>query len=361
MKHKIKNINEIEAKGPSLKDRIEAKWDAITGKIKRFFYNLQIKLRQLTGADKKVKKQRSAKSKNFAKNLFLFCALVIPVAQFCVFYIGVNVNSILLAFKDYDLSTGKYYYVGWKHFSAFIHQLSHEEYALKYATKNSFVLYGVGLVISMPLQIMSSFFVYKKIPLAGTFKIFLYLPSIVSSVVMTVMYKYFVDRAVPAVMELFGATNIPDMFRSQQTAWPVLVFYNVWFGLGGGIILYTGAMSRIPDSLVEYGKMEGLGLWKEFWKVTVPLIWPTITVFLVTGIAGIFTNQGGAYTFYGNGAPKYVYTYGYYLFVKVVGSSAQLSDYPFASAAGLLFTIVVAPITLLAKYLLEKFGPTAEF
>lgn len=360
MKHKIKNINEIEAKGPSLKDRIEEKWDAIKSKVTRFFYDIQIKIRHATGADKKVRKQRSVKSKNLTKNIFLFCALIIPVLQFCIFYVGVNVNSILLAFKDYDLSTGEYYFVGWKHFSEFIHQLSHE-YVLKFATKNSFALYGIGLVISMPLQIMSSFFVYKKIPLAGMFKIFLYLPSIVSSVVMTVMYKYFVDRAVPAVLELFGVQLQYDLFRSQQTAWTVLVFYNVWFGLGGGIILYTGAMSRIPDSLVEYGKMEGLGLWKEFWKVTVPLIFPTITVFLVTGIAGIFTNQGGAYTFYGNGAPQYVYTYGYYLFVKVVGESASLSDYPFASAAGLLFTIVVAPVTLLAKYLLEKFGPTAEF
>ena len=360
MKRKIKNIDEIEAKGPSLKDKIGEKWDALIRKCKLAIYDLNIKLRHALKLDQKQRKQRSAKSKRFARNVFLFCVLVIPVVQFIVFYIGVNINSILLAFKDYDLNTGEYYFVGGKHFTAFINQIK-SEFVLQSATKNSFMLYAIGLIISTPLHIMSSFFVYKKIPLAGMFKIFLYVPSIMSAVVMTIMYKYFVDRAVPAVMELMGVDKIPSLFKSQSTAWPVLIFYNIWFGLGGGIILYTGAMSRIPDSLVEYGKMEGLGMWKEFWKVTVPLIFPTITVFLVTGIAGIFTNQGGVYTFYGEKAPQYLYTYGYYLFVQVVGDAAQLSDYPYASAAGLLFTIVVAPVTLLAKYLLEKFGPNAEF
>ncbi len=360
MKRKIKNIDEIKEKGPSLKERIGEKWDALIAKCKLGLYDAGIWFRRVTGLDKRQRKQRSMKSKNFAKNLFLFCVLVVPVVQFIVFYIVVNINSILLAFKDYNLDTGEYYYVGGKHFTAFIDQIS-KEFVLRASTKNSFILYAIGLIISMPLHVMSSFFVYKKIPLAGMFKIFLYVPSIMSSVVMTIMYKYFVDRAVPAVAELFGVEAMPNLFKSQETAWPVLIFYNIWFGLGGGIILYTGAMSRIPDSLVEYGKMEGLGMWKEFWKVTVPLIWPTITVFLVTGIAGIFTNQGGVYTFYGEHAPQYLYTYGYYLFVRVVGASAQLSDYPYASAAGLLFTLVAAPITLLAKYLLEKYGPTAEF
>lgn len=355
---KSKNLNPDLEKKATVKEKISERMGKVGRAIKLFFYNLSVRLYNLKKNRKK--KIRSAKSKNFAKNLFLFCVLIIPVIQFCIFYIGVNINSILLAFKQYDIATGEYHFIGFGHFKEFIRQIG-TDFTLQFATKNSFLLYAIGLFICMPLHIMSSFFVYKKIPLSGMFKIFLYVPSIVSSVVMTIMYKYFVDRAVPSLLNLFGVQNVPDLFKSQQTAWSVIIFYNIWFGLGSGIILYTGAMSRIPDSLIEYGKLEGLGMWKEFWKVTVPLIFPTLTVFLVTGIAGIFTNQAGLYTFYGGNAPQYLYTYGYYLFVKVVGDTAQLADYPFASAAGLLFTLFVAPITLLAKYLLEKFGPSAEF
>ena len=105
----------------------------------------------------------------------------------------------------------------------------------------------------------------------------------------------------------------------------------------------------------------GYPMWKEFWKITLPLIFPTITVFIVAGVAGFFINQCNIYNFYGNYAPEDISNLGYYMFVKVIGESASLSNYPYASALGVMFTLIAAPITLLVKYLLEKFGPGAEF
>ena len=83
-------------------------------------------------------------------------------------------------------------------------------------------------------------------------------------------------------------------------------------------------------------------------------------MFLVTGVAGIFTNQANLYAFFGKNASANAYTFGYYLFI-MVADEAPISEYPFASAAGLLFTAVAVPITLLVKYVLEKFGPNAEY
>ena len=91
------------------------------------------------------------------------------------------------------------------------------------------------------------------------------------------------------------------------------------------------------------------------------MIFPTITVFLVTGVGDFFTANACAYTFYAENAPYNVYTLGYYLFIKVIGANASLADYPYAAAAGLCLTLVAAPITLLVKYLLEKYGPDPEY
>ena len=354
---KKKNIFS-EAK-PSIGARMGSPFIAVKKAVGSRWYDFTVRLHDRRRKAGKIV-MRSMTRRRRAQNLFLFCVLVLPVLQFCVFYIGVNVNSILLAFQEYDLNTGRYSFVGWVNFANFLTDLK-GNYVLTYATKNSILLYVIGLFISMPLQVMSSYFVYKKIPLSGFFKVFLYLPSLISSIVMTIMFKYFVDGALPAMLRMMGMQNVPNFFFDVSTAFPTIVIYNVWFGLGGGIILYIGAMSRIPDSLVEYGMLEGMSLWQEFWRVTVPLIFPTITVFLVTGVAGIFTNQASVYNFFGGEASQDLYTYGYFLFTRVIGTNASLSQYPYASAAGLLFTLIAAPITLVAKWALEKFGPTAEF
>lgn len=309
---------------------------------------------------KQLTKTRSFKKRKRAKNIFLFCVLVYPVLQFAVFYIGVHFNSILLAFKEYNYQTGSYTWVGFTNFAKFIKDMT-GDFALISATKNSFVLYAVSIFILLPVQLLSSFFVYKKIPLSGLFKVILFLPSIVSSIVMTIMFKYFVDKALPEILKMFGATNIPIFLFDPATAFKTIIVFIVWSGFGGGMILFTGAMSRIPDQIIESGKLEGLSLIKEFWYITLPMTFPTIAVFIVVGVAGIFTNQAFLYNFFGAGASQDMQTYGYYLFVKVIGNEATLSDYPYAAAGGLLFTLLVAPFTLVVRTLLDKLVPAIEF
>ncbi len=332
--------------------------------ISDFFYGISCWVHGLFTKNKKPGAYKKIRKGNFSRNIFLTCVLAIPVMNFIVYYVIVNFNSILMAFQSYDMATGEYKFLTGEqggifyNFSRFFSDLT-SDYRLSYATKNSFILFGIGLVITTPVQVFTSFFLYKKIPGTKIFKVLLYLPQILSSIVMTVIFRYFADQAVPELINmLFGYK--PNFF-APESVFTTIIIYNVWFGMGGGMIIFMGAMSRIPDELIEYGELEGLSMLKEFFKVTVPLIFPTLSVIWITSIAGLFTNQGNIYTFFGENADPSLYTYGYYLFVQVIGNNASLSQYTYASAAGLFFTLIVAPLTLLVKYLLEKFGPEAEF
>lgn len=323
--------------------------------IKSAFYDLSVFLHNRLRLGRK---KNSVTAYNRSKNLFIFCALVYPVSIFLVFYVYVNINSLLLSVKKYDYATGLYIYSGFGNFVKFINDLRNS-YVLQVATVNSFILYGVKL-LAMPFNIMCSYFIYKKIKFSEFFKVIIFLPNIISNVVMVIMYKYFVDKALPTIFNAFGIFNVPNLFMNSDTVFPTIIFFNLWMGLGGGLIIFTGVMSRIPDSLIEYGELEGITLWKEFWHVTVPLIFPTITIFLVTGVASIFTNTGSIFTFFGAAAPQNIYNYGYFLFIKII-QGASISEYPYASAAGILFTLVAAPVTLLVRWLLEKYGPSTEY
>ena len=338
----------------AVKSVLKKAWAA----VRRFFYDVSVALYHKT--HKKPRKTRSYSARKRSEILFLICLLAYPILIFLVGYVYVNVNSVLLTFQTYDIDKGVFYWSGFENIKKVLSDIVSDP-VISPMFGRSLSSYAIRMLIGFPLNIIFAYVIYKKIPLAGLFQIVLFLPSIISSMVVTLMFKNFVDYIVPAVFSAFGMKNPPNLLFDYQTAFGMQNFYTIWVGFGSQLILYSGAMSRIPDSIVEFGELEGITMFKEFWHVTIPMIWQTITIFLVTGVATIFTGQLALFNFYGTNAPTEIQTIGYYFFQRVVGDTATYADYPYAAAGGLLFTLVAAPVTLLARWLLEKFGPNVEF
>ena len=101
--------------------------------------------------------------------------------------------------------------------------------------------------------------------------------------------------------------------------------------------------------------MDGATGLKEFFHITLPSVYPTITTFIVVGVAGIFTNQFHLYSFYRGGAPNELWNLGYYLYAETqkVTAANSMAEYPLLSAIGLLITVVVIPLTFIVKGLME--------
>ncbi len=300
-----------------------------------------------------MKEKNVAKKMNYKTDgLFFYCVMfAIPIIQFSIFYIGVNFNSILLAFKKYDALTGKYSYIGIENFRNFMWQLSLGN-TLKYAWQNSLKLYFSGF-ISTALCLCFSYYIYKGKTLHNTLRVILFLPSIISSLVFSIIFRFLSGLLLPEL-------GLPDFLANPETQFGAIIFFGIWVGFGSGMLLYSGAMGQVPPEVVEAAEVDGAGPFRQFFQIILPSIYPTISTFLITGIAGIFTNQAALFNFYGEGADPHSYTLGYYLFVKVVGNNSSLAYYPDAAAAGLLMTLVAAPLTLLMKWALEKFGPSED-
>ncbi len=335
----------------------------IRKKIDLRFYDLRVKLHAWSGRRKQPRKPQ--KMKTARRNELLFCIvfLAIPVTQMLIFYFGVNFNSIILAFKNYDATQHGFYWSGFYNLKEVLRFLFTDP-QMAIAAKNSAIMYFVSLLVATPLNLIFAYLVFKKIPLAGFFRVVLFLPAVISSVVLAFVYQYAVDYFVPWLAEVLFDKQIRLPTQVPSTAFWTVIIYGLWTGFGSALILYAGAMARLPDSVLEYGKLEGIGAFTEFTKVIIPMIFPTITTFLVVGIAGFFTNYGALYIFYGAGASSDMWTLGYYWFTRVVNSTGAIesyASYPQAAAAGLVFTAVCAPGTLLVKHLLEKYGPEAEY
>ena len=106
---------------------------------------------------------------------------------------------------------------------------------------------------------------------------------------------------------------------------------------------------------------------KEFWYIVLPQIFPTLSVFVVTGFAGICSDQYNIFNLYSSKCDNSnVETLGYYLFVEVnskfgAGATAEdLAQVPFYATVSLIITLVVAPLTIILRKMLEKYGPSED-
>ena len=305
-----------------------------------------------------MKKLSNTNGKKFNDVIFYIVMSAFPIIHFCVFYIGINGNSILNMFRQYD-QYGNYSWSADAAIKKMINVIVNDS-VMRYSIVNSITGYLIVTILGSVITILLAYYIYKKAVFGGFFKIMLFIPQIVSTMVMVVLYIYLVDTIIPAVVnDVFGGT-MTGLMGNAQNRFPMIIFYCVWVNFGGSILLYLGAMQNIPDSVVEAAALDGAVGFKEFIYITFPSIYPTITTFVVVGIVGVFTDQFHVYSFYGDYADPQIYTMGYYLFSKITKAGQSMVDYPMLSAMGNTLTLIAVPLTLGIKYIMEHFGPTTE-
>lgn len=286
--------------------------------------------------------------------IFVILMLLFPVAQFAVFYIGTNVQSWLMAFQITRLG-GK---DEWSllNFELFFMDLFDPITETRFMTWNTVKVFLVADFITLPLAILFSYFLSSKLKGASFFRVVFFMPSIISAVAMTMIFKYFIDVGGPVdkLFQLFGI-KYPLLLGDKKYAFSTILFYNVWSGLGYSIVLLSGAIGRIPKELTESCQIDGASYMRIFISVVVPLIWPTISMLFVLNIATMFGYMGPVLLLT-NGSFQ-TSTLAFFIFRGVKVSNS----YNYSAAVGFLMTVVGAPLVFGVKALLGKVKTEAEF
>ena len=289
---------------------------------------------------------------------FILIMLAIPLLNLIVFYFCVNINSILLAFQE---NIG-----GKQSFSLYNFQRLFKEFAtsgsiVTQALKNTMIFFTLGFVIITPLSLIFSYFLFKKVIGYKIFRFVFFLPSIISATVLTSLYKQLIlpDGVVSQLIKMFGG-KVPllGFLATEGYALWAIVIYTLWTGFGVNIILFNGAMARVPQDVLEYALLDGVGTWRELGQIVVPMIWPTISTMLMFAVVGLFTASGPILLFtkgqYGT------YTISFWIFDLVQGVNG-VTNFEYASAVGLFFTLIGVPIVLGVRHFMNKFVDVVEY
>lgn len=284
------------------------------------------------------------------RDLFILALMIIPVLNYLVFFVYVNARSIAMAFQ---MTTSQGTIWTFDNFTRFFREVQIPELDISVAIKNNFLLFIEGTVIGTPLCLLLSYFLYKRIKGYRIFRVIFFLPSIISGVVLVGLYKniFATNGPVNEILSIIFQRQISiEWMVDDNITMYCILFFCLWSGFGGGMILYTGAMNRIPKDVLEYAKLDGCSSFRELVQIIIPMIWPTLSTQLLFSISGIFVASGPILLFT-KGQFKTM-TLGYFILEQVEGGS-----YEYPSAIGLFFTLISIPIVLITR---KIFNSTIE-
>ena len=315
-----------------------------------------------------VKKEASKKRRHLTKRasevIFIFAMLFFPLLQFVIFWLIPNFNSIIMGFQDgsgnFTMNNIERFFDNLTSGKDFIGQYNE----LVYALKNSLIYFAVNIFISTPIVIFFSYVLYKRVPMSGAFKIIFYLPAIIGAMVTAALFRAMLLEGalgynllknmgfITEEMELLG------LFASDSTAFLMVIIYSIWTCVGINMIMFYGAMKRIPNEIFESAEIDGVGFFRQFISIVVPLIWPTITTLIIFSLSGMFISYGAVMILCPD--VKSASMVGWYIVKWTTASDSHASlNYP--AAVGLVFTIVGLPFVLFVRWLLNKMSRNIEY
>lgn len=331
-------------------------------------------------AEAKKKRVLTARRRD---RIFVSLLLLWPILQFAVFYIGVNFNSLLISFQNITYvnvdSVGKTVDGA----TAFTWTFSQYKKAFAWLGSSEFgnmiwvsvKSYLISTCVSVPLGLLFAYYIFKKLPGWSSFRVLLFLPMILSGVVMAAIFRYFIEDGLPGIIEDLWYEGILHQTAPEEatislfnplrnTSYATLMFFNIWIGFGTSALMYSNKMSGLSEEAIEAAHMDGATGLKEFWYIILPYAYPTLSVFLITGFAQICSNQYNVYNMFSSSlTDNSLRNLGYYLFVEVntkFRSGGGMPELPYYAAIGVILTLIAVPLTLLLKYVLEKFGPSED-
>ena len=292
-----------------------------------------------------LQKLQTAKAK---RTMFIIAMLTLPLLQWLIFFVFVNINTIRMSFQDMRPGAEKgFSLVNYRNF--FFDLRSTKKFV--YAIRNS-LLFGLNDLFLLFVSLILAYFFYKKIRWSSFFRIIFFLPSIISIVIFITAYQNMFNMGViDSLLQGIGFKTLPDWF-ANTSPWlvPLIMLYCLWVGTGYNVLIMGGAMGNLPEDVMEYSRLEGVGYFNEFFRVVIPMIWPTVMVGVLGSITIMFTLflQVDLMTVNG-GTTGQAMTIAY-----MINGYVKSRDLGRASTYGVIFTVIAIPVIVLIRKTLDK-------
>lgn len=214
--------------------------------------------------------------------------------KFFIFSVLVPMGVIFLVFWIYPLLNGFYGSLTlWQGFSTARPFVGLEQYTRVFhdatflkALANTFQF----AVIFVPLDIILALLIAMGIENSGKprtfFRAIYFLPVVTSEIATGLVWAYLYQPSLGLFNQVLKMIHLPaqSFLLSTDQALFCIIAYSIWKTLGYDMVLFMAGLNAIPQVFQEAAKVDGANRWQVFWKITLPLLSPTMIFVLITGM-----------------------------------------------------------------------------
>ena len=230
-------------------------------------------------------------------------------------------------------------WVGLQNFRAVIH-----DPLFPIAVKNTAYFAGLALVFGYPIPLIAAVLMSEVRKRRGIYSALAYLPVVIPPVVAVLLWKTFYDASSTGVFNtILGWVHIAPQpwLQSQSTAMPSLVLESTWANAGGTVIIYLAALTSVNSELYEAASVDGAGILRKIWHVTLPQLRGVLLVTMILQIIGTAQVFLEPYLFTSGGPANSTETVLLLIYNYAFGNSLG-GDYGKATALSLMLAVFLA-------------------
>jgi ABC-type sugar transport system permease subunit len=282
--------------------------------------------------------------KKYVAWIFLAPSLVF----YLYFFIFPTINSVRLSFFEWSGFTEDMLFVGFKNFTSLLKDVNFYD-----SLKATFLLIIVGGIAIFILSFIFSFLLNSGIRGKKLYRNIIFFPFIVAPIIHSIYWGLVVYSPRTGILTgFFKFLNIePIAFLSPQNIFWSSLFVVVWMSVGFYLVILIAAIERIPSYLYEAARIEGAKEFRQFFKITLPLIRPVLLIAIVLWVIYAIKMFDFFYAVGGVITPRELWTNAIYLYIVAFGKRPPIFELGYASAIGVfivIFALVFSVIIVLS-------------
>lgn len=229
------------------------------------------------------------KTQKIHKKVNLGVLFVIPALIYMLVFVGYPIiSNFILSFQDVTVQTINQPDKPFIGFDNYIKILG--DPVLVRAIINTFLFTVACIVFQFVLGFALALFFNQKFTLAKPIRGLLIIPWMIPITISSLIFKFMFTSNVGIINEMLKAIGLApiDWLLQPRIAMIALIITNIWIGIPFNMILLSAGLTTIPKTLYESASIDGANGIQSFFKITLPMLKPTIGSVLILGIIYTF-------------------------------------------------------------------------
>ena len=225
--------------------------------------------------------------RNKGRSRFLVLCVAPATILFFIFMIVPTLNVFRMSLYERGAYSPTETFVGLSNFKALLNDTLFIR-----SMQNTILLVVVVTMVTFAFAlIFASILTHENVKGKNLFRVIFYIPNILSVVVISGIFSAIYkpeNGMLNSIISMFAGKTVTVLWKDAPLVLVSIIIAMIWQAIGYYMVMYMASMASVPESLYESASLDGAGRMRQFFQITIPLIWTnirtTLTFFIISTI-----------------------------------------------------------------------------